>query len=512
MQDEILSVQPTGFAEVLSGLPERERHHMISGMRWTLWLSMLSVPLGYATTVILARIGPAAIGTYGVLMVYISVVACLMYVGGDAVLIKFIPELPPEQQLRFVTAYTVIVMACLLPWFAVATVRPQLLHFLFGESNQTSLQLLLIYLSPFFVIYSITAATLNGMMEMKWSQIMKRVVTVGSFLTFVTLFLFARDYLRAHYANLIWEIYFGLTALAAGLGLVKVVQTHPIRSARSFLGFHLPRRFWNYTLSLQAVSALGMLSSRLDYILVLYFGGLVVLGKYVALRTISNAIGLIAAFFVDTLLPTMTNLLARKDISAAGEALHLYLRVLFAISFAVSSGLFLTSSFLIRMFGPAYGDLQAVLVCMILFSALQNCTSIAGILLTASGEQQYVLVVLPLQIGGFCLLFWLLWPSLGVMGVVIGLGITQVLGQILLFYFVKQVVPIRFTIGKHYVLYALLVMACGFVAYFLPALGIAKDVLLYASALALFYFFSGYSLMECKQLVHCFISLPRSQA
>jgi O-antigen/teichoic acid export membrane protein len=502
----------TTTTEFLSSAPPEMRRSIVSGMRWTLWLSVLSVPLGYATTLILARIGPAAIGTYGVLMVYISVVACLMYLGGDAVAIKFIPELPPERQLTFVTGYTLIVLACLLPWFAVATAWPRLLHYLFGESNQTSLQLLLIYLSPLFVVSSIIAATLNGMMEIKWSQILKRVVTAGSFLAYAALFLFARDYLRVHYTSLIWEIYFALITLAAIVGLLKIVRTHPPRSTRSFLGFHLPRGFWSYTLSLEAVSAVGMLSSRLDYILVLNFGGLTLLGKYVALRTISNAIGLIATFFVDTLLPTMTNLIAHKDFSAAGEALHLYLRVLFAISFAASCGLFFASGILIRMFGPAYRDLEAVLVCMIMFTALQNFTSIAANLLTASGKQLYGLALGPLQIGGFCLLFWLLWPSMGLMGVVAGLGIMQVLTQILLFYFVKQLVPIRFTIRKQYGVYALLVMACGSVAYFFPDLGVARDMLLYAAALALFYFISRYSLEECRQLVHCFVPLPRSQA
>jgi len=502
----------TTTTELLSSAPPEMRRSIVSGMRWTLWLSMLSVPLGYATTVILARIGPAAIGTYGVLVVYISVVACLMYLGGDAVAIKFIPELPPEQQLPFVTGYTLIVLACLLPWFAVATAFPRLLHYLFGESNQTSLQLLLIYLSPLFVVYSIIVATLNGMMEIKWSQILTRVVTAGSFLAYATLFLFARDYLSVHYADLIWEIYFALITLAAAVGLLVIVRTHPLRSIRSFLGFHLPRHFWSYTLSLETVSALSMLSTRLDYILVLNFGGLTLLGKYVALRTISNAIGLLPTFFAGTLLPTMTNLIAHKDFSAAGEAVHLYLRVLFAISFAASCGLFFASGLLLRMLGPAYRDLEAVLVCMIFFAALQNFTPIAGNLLTASGKQYYGLAVLPLQIAGFCFLFWLLWPSMGLMGVVVGLGIMQVLTQILAFYLVKQFVPIRFTIRKQYGVYALLVMACGSLAYFLPPLGLAKDMLLYAAALALFYFVSRYSLEECRQLVHCFVPLPRSQA
>jgi hypothetical protein len=50
----------TTTTELLSGASPEMRRSIVSGMRWTLWLSMLSVPLGYATTLIRARIGPAA--------------------------------------------------------------------------------------------------------------------------------------------------------------------------------------------------------------------------------------------------------------------------------------------------------------------------------------------------------------------------------------------------------------------------------------------------------------------
>ncbi|HEV2287816.1 MAG TPA: lipopolysaccharide biosynthesis protein [Candidatus Acidoferrales bacterium] len=494
----------TTSRELFSGISPDMRRSIVSGMRWTLWLSILSVPLGYATTLILARVGPAAIGTYGVLMVYIAVVACLMYLGGDAVAIKFIPELPSEQQLPFVTGYALIVLACLLPWFAIATAWPKMLHFLFGKSDEGSLQILLIYLSPLYVIYSITAATLNGMLEIKYAQILKRVVTIGSFLAYAAFFFLAHGYLQNHYVSLVWEIYFTVITVAAAAGISRIVRAHPLRSIRSFLGFHLPKRFWSYTVSLQAVSAVAMLSNRLDYILILNFGGLLTLGKYVALRTISNGIGLITTFFIDTFLPTMANLVAQKEFSAASEAIHFYLRVLFAISFAVSCGLFVATDLLIRMFGPAYRDMGPTLVCMVFFAALQNFTPIAGNLLTATGKQHFGLISQTIQIGGFCFLFWFLWPTMGLMGTVIALGLMQVLQQVLTFYFVKRVVPIRFAIRKQYIVYSVLITACAAVTYFWPNLGLTRGILLYIGLLAAFYFLSRYNVDECKRLMQCF--------
>jgi hypothetical protein len=71
MQNETPN-KAVSFAEVLNGIPERQRHHMISGMRWTLWLSILSAPCGYISTLLLARVDPAVVGTYGVLSLYIG--------------------------------------------------------------------------------------------------------------------------------------------------------------------------------------------------------------------------------------------------------------------------------------------------------------------------------------------------------------------------------------------------------------------------------------------------------
>ena len=78
MQDETL-IKRTWVGDALDGMPERQRHHIISGMRWTLWLSVLSAPCGYITTVLLARVDPAVVGTYGVLSLYIGLTSIFLF-------------------------------------------------------------------------------------------------------------------------------------------------------------------------------------------------------------------------------------------------------------------------------------------------------------------------------------------------------------------------------------------------------------------------------------------------
>src|SRR5437879_4141786 len=109
----------------MAAVPAHQRERIISGMRWTLWLSVLSAPFGYATTILLARTGPEVIGPYGLLIVYIGMVSTLFYLGGDAVVIKFMPELEPEKRFAFLISYFSVIMAALVPWLAAAALWPE---------------------------------------------------------------------------------------------------------------------------------------------------------------------------------------------------------------------------------------------------------------------------------------------------------------------------------------------------------------------------------------------------
>src|SRR5260370_38093149 len=70
-------------------------------MRWTLWLSLLALPFSYLTNFLLARIGPEALGTLGVLSVYIGVVFVVFFLGGSAVPMRFLTELDSDRRGSF---------------------------------------------------------------------------------------------------------------------------------------------------------------------------------------------------------------------------------------------------------------------------------------------------------------------------------------------------------------------------------------------------------------------------
>ena len=203
---------------LMTAVPAPLRRQVMAGMRWTFWLSVLAVPFSYGTSILLARAGPEVIGTYGLLMVYIGAVANLLYFGGDPVVIKFVPELPRDKRASFLASYLVILTVLVVPWLVLASVWPRGLHYLFGDQSGRAFQVLILYLSPLYIFYSLVIAAHKAVLDMRAAQLMTRVVTFGSFAAYAGLFFAARQVLSAYYAEWIWGIYLGIILLATMTG------------------------------------------------------------------------------------------------------------------------------------------------------------------------------------------------------------------------------------------------------------------------------------------------------
>src|SRR5258708_5876811 len=100
----------------LGHVPAHERDRVLSGMRWSVWLSAIAVPFGAAINLLLARVGPETIGVYGLLSVYVGLITAFVYFGGDTVIIHFIPECKREDRSSFLVSYFLVVFVVLIGW------------------------------------------------------------------------------------------------------------------------------------------------------------------------------------------------------------------------------------------------------------------------------------------------------------------------------------------------------------------------------------------------------------
>ena len=495
--------QSVAIARAMAAAPPELRTRIVAGMRWTVWLSALALPFSLGTNAILARTGPEAIGTFGLLAVYIGLVAAFFYLGGDSVIIKFLPELPLEKRLPFLVSYFCVVCMSLSIWLALVLEWPDKLHYLFGDKGGQSFYLLALCLSPIYIVFSMVGAALKALLEIRWAQILMRAINIGSCCFYAVLFLLARRSLAAHYRAWIWGIYLGLTTILSGVGAYRLISVST--SHLNERKFFLPRGFWKYVLATQQLSAIGFFVGRLDYILVLNFGNLETLGKYVAVSTITLLIPLVNTFFLDSLLPSLTNLLAMRNFSAASEVFGVYMRISFLVNTATTCGLLLLTDLFLKMFGPKYSGLDVAVIAAVLLIGLGNPGAVGSTLLSSVGKQQRAVFVTVGQFALYCGLFYLLWPHWHLLGAVIAFGSATCLSYLGLLAVAERSVPMRISVAKDYMAFALVAISTAAAALVFKRSSSVLMMPLWVAAETLFIVLARYRAREFRAFAHCLL-------
>lgn len=477
-------------------LPRR----IATGMRWTLWLSLLTLPFNFATNFLLARIGPEALGTFGVLNVYIGFVFVFFFLGGCAVPMKFLPELDTDRRSSFLASYSLILLAGLVPWLLLVTCRPQLLEFLFGrDGGDPMFELQLIYLAPVCLICVLMITCLKGIMEMKWAQILDRSITFGLATVLLILFIYDRAWLKDHASGVVWVTYISLSFVAACAGFYRLVS---LESLTGHPRFWLPPRFWTYTMLLQSSSVLNFLNTKLDYLFVLNAGGLAPLGKYVALTSIAGIVPRISGFIVDSLLPSMTNCLAVGDLRSASQVAGTYLRLLFPLVLGLSFAILAFVHPVLAIMGSEYFELAALVQIASLIAAIQSLNLFSNTIFTATDRVQHDVAARLVRTITFAGSFWPLWVRMQLSGAVISWGIGEVAYQIVSLFLLKRNPRVKLRLLRSYTGFmtalalAVLPARCGLMAEY------ATGVLLLSLVLFAFLLVARYSTSEIRALAY----------
>jgi len=500
----------TAPRELLSSASPEMRRSIVSGMRWTFWLSALSVPFSFGTSIILARVGPEVIGTFGLLQIYIGVVSVFFFIGGNAVLIKFIPGLDANGRISFFISYFALNCVALVPWVVAATLWPGGLRYLFGKGHTGPFWIFLLYLSPIYIIYSASLAALKGMLQLKWAQALDRIVTVGSFAIYVSLFLAARPLLAKHYTGIIWGAYLSLVLVVAYGALRRFLRLNP-EFTWPRLRLFLPPGFWRYTLSLEGGSILSFFSGRLDYLLLLYFGGLILLGKYVALMSLLLPISRVVVFFLDSLLPSLTNTLSRHDLKSSEELAEICARIVVPASLTMAGLLVFFAHPIVLLLGSRYSGLEQLLWIAAPFAVVQGVGWIAGNILSATGRPDCDAMSRALRIVLFLILFFPLWRAYGLLGVVITWGTCEVFYHGLNLYFVSAKAPFRYHWLRTY--WPSIVVLAGLPILTSRLKAASSPPILFGIFLALIFIYlvlARYSVREIRMLSHFILPDSRS--
>jgi O-antigen/teichoic acid export membrane protein len=485
---------------LLHAVPGDVRLRIFSGLRWALWLTLLSTPFSYGITVLLARTSPEALGTYGTLTVYLAAVTCFFYLGGDTVVIKFLPGLPPERRTAFVLSYGLVVGLWFSAWFVVLAVWPQILHLLFGKMGDPGFHLLLIALAPVVLLLNVAAGALKGLLDIQRAHALVRSITVAQCVVYAVLFLAFPGVLATTYGTLVWGLYLALALLASAVGLVWLFRRDRLPLDRGSVRWWLPPGFWAFAVSSQVVSVVWFFLGQLDALLVINFGDVAELGRYVAIMSVAMVARVVSSLVIETLLPSLTNAWASGGRPAASEVFTMYWRLLLIVNTALGCGLILFVGPISRLLGPEYMARQPLLVLAALLVVLSCPGWIGGSVLSSAGEQHRSIWIGLGQLAVFVALFAAWWPGLRLTGAVLAYGVSVLASHSALLLAARRNVPLDFSALREYFKFAAVVTVAAAASARLP-LTPPVAATLWTAAVAGFVAWAGYRPAEVLDLL-----------
>jgi O-antigen/teichoic acid export membrane protein len=486
-------------ATLLPAVPSDLRVRIFAGIRWAVWLTALSTPFSYGITVILARTGPEALGTYGTLAVYLGAVTSFLYLGGDNVVIRFLPELSAARRASFLLSYGTIIAVWFAACLAILYAWPWGLRVLFGQVGDARFQFLLVCLAPICLFLNLVVGGLKGLLEIQLSHALVRFLTVAQCLVYAVLFLGFPGLLRAHYTHLVWGVYLALALAAAVLGLSRLLAPGRVAFSAAHLAFWLPAGFWAYTFSSQAVRVVWFFLGQLDSVLIINFGNLADLGRYLAIMSLPTLVRVASNLVIETLLPSLMNALASGGTAAGSEVFTMYWRLLLIVNTVFGSALVLFVGPVSKLLGPEYVSLQLLLVMAVLLVVLACPGWIGSSLLASVGQQHRSIAIGMGQLVLFVALFLAWWPKWRLPGAVLAYGLPLLASHSILLLVARRRVPLDFSAMSEYFKFAAVVTACAGLSarlHLSPPVALA----LWLLAVVTFLAWARYPLTECRAL------------
>lgn len=334
----------------------------ISGAKSTILLTLLSVPLTYGTNIILGRIGPEALGTYGLVLVFIAIINAFILFGGNTIIIKILPEIGDDKKIPFLRTYVAIALIISIIFIILSALFPRFFKLITQMDLTLTIFNFAILFIPVVVIQQFILYSLNGMMEVGVSVFLEKIIPILNFIVILFLFLLFKDFITKNYQILIWLIYTGLFLISAIAGFYFLRKKLKERHYASKMRFFVPKNFWTFSLFVQASALLFFLYDKLDNLFMVNYFSVSELGYYVAALQTAMLVILIPMLLGRVMLPTFSNLLAANDMYLLTRGYQVFVKYNVIISVPIALFLIFFSKQVMGIFGTSYAPRDAPLI------------------------------------------------------------------------------------------------------------------------------------------------------
>jgi len=357
----------------------------VVGAKWTLGLSLAVIPLSYGTSIILGRISPEALGTYGFLAVLSSAVATFFMFGGGQVIVRFLPELESEKKSAFLFSYAVLAFGVAATLLSLVLLSPATLAYLTRSEIDVRFSPYLWILAPIVLIQQISLAVLQARMEIKWMSIASRLTPVLNFFCFLALALFLRGYFAKHVFLAIITVVIGSNVISLLLAVYQV-WAKVIRQIELHLQFFFPQGFWYFATIVHLSTIVIFILDNFDQAFVVSRFNLSELGLYRASLVTAQFVRWMPLVLTQTVLPLFSNLLANREEQIIRTTYARLARYGILGTSAVALILILFSQQILGFFGEAYIAGSSTLVILSSVFILSAISTVNSSMIVATGR------------------------------------------------------------------------------------------------------------------------------
>lgn len=475
------------------------------GIRMTFLLSFLAMPLSYLTLVILAHTSSEAVGIFNGILLWAGFAQSFYYFGGNAVIIRFVPLTPPPKRFSFIVSYSVLTIIFTIVGVLPIAYFPHLLDSALGVSTNKTVFPALLAIALTSTLLQILLSALKASLELTLAQVLLRVCTVGSFILFGLFFVVSRSWFIKYQDSIITGVYIGLVLITLVAGTYYARRT--LKPEPNFPRWFVPEGFWRFSGMTQLSSLLNFLSSRLDQILVLAYAGISGLGIYAVLSQLAFAIQTVSGFFLESMLPVMTNIMARSGMDAVRMVYSRGARLNQVIVTGCSLVLLCLGGVALSAFGGIYKEYWLVLMTLVLFTGLaSNLELMNAYLLTALGKVELVLGCQLFQVVVFVVSFNLLkrGNSLSLWMLAIAQGIAMTAGLIATIIATRGLLSFKLRVPREFVAAAFVMAGTTGITVWAHPMGLGSSLMLLSISFILFFVLGGYRWPEIIVLVSLF--------
>jgi O-antigen/teichoic acid export membrane protein len=207
---------------------------------------------------------------------------------------------------------------------------------------------------------------------------------------------------------------------------------------------------------------------------------------------------------METLLPSLTNMLAARNTSGAAQVFMMHMRILFLVATAMSCGIMVLAVAATSVMGTKYLSVQGLIILMAMVQGIANPGICGGTLLVSVGRQR--LLIWSSVLHGVLLtgLFFILWPVLGLIGAVIAYAIALMVSCASMIGLAMRIAPFFPSIIGLWLRAACVDIAVAVIALWWMPLGLASAALTWVCAMILFLWLARYDLAELKEWAQMF--------